>query len=300
MSGAPSRFPPKPSWLRVDLPTGEKYRFLKDTLKGLELHTVCEEARCPNVAECWGGGTATFMVLGDVCTRGCRFCAVKTARRGTAVDAGEPRKVADAVKAMGLDYVVITSVDRDDLPDQGASHFADVIRAVKEATGILVEVLIPDFRGKADCLSVIAAAGPDVIAHNVETVRRLTSVVRDPRATYEQSLGVLRAVKELNPRMLTKSSIMLGVGETIDDINETLGDLRKAGVDFLTLGQYLQPTSKHLNVTRFVPPEEFDALGKLAESYGFSYVASGPLVRSSYRAGEFFIKSKIKSLKECL
>lgn len=279
---------PKPPWLRVDLPTGDRYRFLKDTLGDRQLNTVCEEARCPNIGECWGGGTATFMVLGDTCTRGCRFCAVKTWKSGTPVDPDEPRKVAEAIRLMNLDYVVITSVDRDDLPDQGAGHFAEVIRTVKRETGILVEVLIPDFRADREALQTIVEATPDVAAHNVETVRRLTPSVRDAKASYDQSLNVLSILKELNPRLLTKSSLMVGLGETELELNESFQDLRREGVNFLTLGQYLKPSSKHLDVNRFVSPEEFDRLGETAKRFGFDYVVSGPLVRSSYRAGEFY------------
>lgn len=285
------RFSPKPSWLRVDLPKGEKYSYLKGTLRKLNLNTVCEEARCPNIAECWGGGTATFMVLGDVCTRGCRFCAVKTSKRGISVDPGEPDKLARAVKAMGLDYVVITSVDRDDLPDQGANHFAEVVRRVKQEAKIPVEVLIPDFQGELAALEAIVHSGPDVIAHNLETVRRLTPLVRDRRATYEQSLQVLERVKGLNPAIYTKSSLMLGLGEKREEIQQAFFDLRQKKVDFLTLGQYLKPTPKHLDVKEYLTPSQFDDLALLAKSYGFKYTASGPLVRSSYRAGEFFVKN---------
>jgi lipoic acid synthetase len=289
-----SRFLPKPSWLRVNLPHGEKYRFIKEMLSHLSLHTVCEEAHCPNMGECWGGGTATFMIMGDVCTRGCRFCAVKTSKYGSPLDPDEPQKLAKAVRQMELEYVVITSVDRDDLPDQGAAHFAKVVEAVKAQTNALVEVLIPDFCANQEALQKVVNAKPDVIAHNVETVRRLTPFVRDRRAGYDQSLQVLQIIKELAPRMITKSSLMLGIGETVEELEETFGDLRNKQVDCLTLGQYLQPSPKHLPVQKFVSPQEFEALKSVAESYGFLYVASGPLVRSSYRAGEFFIKNVLK------
>jgi len=297
LSNAP-RFTSKPSWLRVNLPTGERYRFLKETLSERRLNTVCEEARCPNVGECWGGGTATFMVLGDTCTRGCRFCAVKTQKRGTPVDPDEPAKVAESIKLMDLEYVVITSVDRDDLPDQGARHFADVIQTVKSETGILVEVLIPDFRADEKALQIIVDAKPDVVAHNVETVRRLTPSVRDARATYDQSLRVLNTLKRLRSNLLTKSSLMVGLGETGDELKEAFGDLRREGVNFLTLGQYLQPSQKHLDVVRYLTPEEFDRLADMARTFGFDYVASGPLVRSSYRAGEFLVKSLLEKRGE--
>lgn len=281
----------KPPWLRVDLPHGERYLFLKETLRSLELHTVCEEAHCPNIGECWGGGTATFMVLGDVCTRGCGFCAVRHGKQGIALDAAEPEKLAKAVKAMQLDYVVITSVNRDDLQDQGAAHFAKVIQAVREMSDVLIEVLIPDFRGDSKALQTVVEAKPDVLAHNLETVSRLTPFVRDARASYHQSLSVLNFVKQLNPKLLTKSSLMVGLGETRQELEKSFLDLRERRVDFLTLGQYLRPSLKHLEVFRYVTPFEFDELGEIAKGYGFSYVASGPLVRSSYKAGEYFVKS---------
>ncbi|MGV3524783.1 MAG: lipoyl synthase [Candidatus Sericytochromatia bacterium] len=288
-------FQPKPPWLKVRLPGGEQFLHLKEILRERNLVTVCEEARCPNIGECWGTGTATFMLMGDTCTRGCRFCAVKTAKRGQPLDVDEPRKIAESVAAMGLDYVVLTSVDRDDLTDQGAGHFAETIRELKLAhPRVIVEVLIPDFKGDAAAIAAIAAAAPEVIAHNLETVARLTPTVRDRKATYAQSLAVLKAFKDDNPRQYTKSALMVGLGETEEELLVAMDDLRAVGTDILTIGQYLQPTRKHLPVEEFLPPEYFERLRLAAEARGFLFVASGPLVRSSYRAGEYFIKHTIE------
>ena len=283
-----------PDWIRVRPPGGENYVHIKQTLRGMNLHTVCEEAHCPNLSECWGSGTATFMLMGDTCTRGCRFCAVTTGRPG-ALDPYEPLKISRAIAELKLKYTVITSVDRDDLPDGGAAHFAQTIRTAKQlhAEG-LIEVLIPDFQGDEAALQAIIDARPDVIAHNIETVRRLSPSVRDKRADYDQSLRVLRRAKELNPKQFTKSSIMLGLGETDEELGQAFRDLREAGVDVLTLGQYLRPSSWHLPVVAYVPPARFDALKKEAETHGFLYVASGPLVRSSYKAAEFFIEGILR------
>ncbi|MBM3463859.1 MAG: lipoyl synthase [Armatimonadetes bacterium] len=290
-----TRFSRKPEWLKVRAPGGDSYRSLKELLRGLTLHTVCEEAHCPNVGECWGGGTATVMLLGDVCTRGCRFCAVKTGNPRGVLDRDEPRKVAEALERLGLKYVVLTSVDRDDLHDGGAGHFAQTIREIKARTPeMIVEVLIPDFRADFEALRTIVGAAPDVVAHNVETVERLTPGVRDRRAPYGQSLEVLRRLKALNPETYTKSSVMLGLGETREEIVRTLHDLRTVGVDVLTLGQYLRPTEKHLPVVEYVTPAQFDEYRLIGESMGFMYVASGPLVRSSYRAGEFFMEGLVR------
>ena len=287
---------PKPPWLKVPLPGGEGYTKLKQLARGLDLHTVCEEARCPNLSECWSGGTATFMLLGELCTRGCSFCSVKTARRGDPVDVEEPQKVLEAVQQMGLRYIVLTSVDRDDLPDQGAGHFARTVDHVKaHVPGLLVETLIPDFRADETALATLAACGADVLAHNVETVRRLTPAVRDPRATYDQSLRVLRRLKELKPGALTKSSLMLGHGEREDELDAAFRDLRTVGVDLLTLGQYLRPSEKHRAVAEFIAPERFEALGQMALRHGFLHVASGPFVRSSYKAGELFAESWLRA-----
>jgi lipoic acid synthetase len=290
--GRGRKFPPKPEWLKVRLPSGEGYERVRHLLRRLDLHTVCEESRCPNMAECWGGGTATVMLMGDVCTRGCRFCHVASGAPAP-LDPDEPAHLAEAVAELGLRYLVVTSVDRDDLPDQGAGHFAEAIRQLKaRCPATRVEVLIPDFQGMTEHLRTVLAASPDVVAHNVETVRRLTPTVRDAKAGYEQSLSVLATLKSLGP-VYTKSSLMLGLGETHEELVETFGDLREAGVDVLTLGQYLQPSSWHLKVQRFVPPEEFEALRQEATAFGFLYVAAGPLVRSSYRAAEFFLEATL-------
>ncbi len=283
----------KPSWLRVGVPGGERYGRVRDTLRGLSLHTVCAEAHCPNVAECWGGGTATVMLMGDTCTRGCRFCQVKTAARPPALDPDEPRHVADAIRQLGLDYVVVTSVDRDDLPDGGAAHFAEAIRRLKEIPGLLVEVLTPDFRGDPEAVRTVGRAAPDVFANNVETVRRLTPAVRDARAGYDQTLGVLARMKQEFPGVVTKSSIMVGLGETEAEVEETMQDLRAVGVEVLTLGQYLRPSAWHLPVVEFVTPERFTDYEARGRAHGFRYVASGPLVRSSYRAGELFMRGML-------
>ncbi len=283
----------KPGWLRVGVPGGERYGRVRDTLRGLSLHTVCAEAHCPNVAECWGGGTATVMLMGDTCTRGCRFCQVKTSARPPALDADEPRHVADAVRQLGLDYVVVTSVDRDDLPDGGAAHFAEAIRRLKEIPDLLVEVLTPDFQGDPGAVRTVGRAGPDVFANNVETVRRLTPAVRDARAGYDQTLGVLARMHQEFPAIATKSSIMVGLGESEAEVDETMRDLRAVGVEILTLGQYLRPSAWHLPVVEFVTPERFAAYEARGREHGFRYVASGPLVRSSYRAGELFLKGML-------
>ena len=285
----------KPEWLRVRPPSGENYGHLRGLLRELNLHTVCEEAHCPNVGECWGVGTATIMLLGDVCTRGCRFCAVKSGNPRGLVDADEPRKVAEAIADLHLTYVVLTSVDRDDLPDGGAAHFAATVREIKDRDPeILVEALIPDFRGDLEAVRTVVDAGPDVLDHNLETVRRLQAGVRDPRANYEQSLAVLRAAKTMREDLFTKSSLMLGLGETRDEVLEAMRDLRANGVDLLTLGQYLRPSEWHLPVQEYVSPDAFDELRLAGERLGFAYVAAGPLVRSSYRAGEFFLENALR------
>jgi lipoyl synthase len=285
----------KPRWLRVPMPGGERYRKVKETLRGLSLHTVCQEASCPNVGECWGGGTATVMLMGDVCTRGCRFCDVKTAQHPPPLDPDEPRHLAEAIAELGLDYIVVTSVDRDDVPDGGAAHFADAIVRLKAIPGLLVEVLTPDFRGDAEAVRTIGRARPDVFANNIETVRRLTPVVRDARAGYDQTLAVLARMKAEFPAIVTKSSIMAGLGETDAEIEETMVDLRAAGVEILTLGQYLRPSAWHLPVVEWVTPERFAAWREVGLRHGFRYVASGPLVRSSYRAAELFIRGEIEA-----
>jgi lipoic acid synthetase len=280
--------------LKVKAPGGERYTWIKNQARELGLHTVCEEAHCPNIGECWSSGTATFMVMSDICTRGCRFCAVNTKRIGPPLDPDEPAKLSQTIAAMGLDYVVVTSVNRDDLEDQGANHFAECIRAIRaNSPQTLIEVLIPDFQGRHDLVQHVIDARPEVIAHNIETVERLTPRVRDRRAGYRQSLDVLQAIKTAEPELATKSSIMVGVGETDDEVIAAMADLRAVGCDFLTIGQYLQPSKKHLNVDAFVTPEQFERYRTLGEGLGFRYVASGPLVRSSYKAGEFFIRQHL-------
>ena len=298
---APKRTPikPKPSWIKMRAPAGERYLQLKDMLGELKLATVCQEANCPNIGECWGGGTATIMLMGEVCTRGCRFCNVKTGNPKGKLDLEEPEKVSYAVSKMGLDYVVLTSVDRDDLPDEGSLHFAKTVRMLKErAPTLLIEVLTPDFKGNEQFIGYIVDAEPDVFAHNVETVERLQKRVRDPRANYAQSMRVLEFVKERDNTRFTKTSLMLGLGETDDEIRQTLRDLRGVGCDVVTFGQYLQPRKRHLPVEEFVTPAKFQEWQAEAESMGFLYVASGPLVRSSYRAGEFFMKGMIEQRKK--
>lgn len=291
---------PKPSWLRATPATSESYKTLHKTVRDLGLATVCEEARCPNIGECWGGSddgtaTATIMIMGDTCTRGCSFCSVKTSRAPPPIDPDEPNSVAEAIKKWGLDYVVLTSVDRDDLDDQGSLHFRKVVQRLKELMpDLLVEALTPDFQGNQSLIHNVATSGLDVYAHNIETVERLTPRVRDRRAGYQQTLNVLDYVKSLNTNSLTKTSIMLGLGETDDEIRQTLQDLRDIDVDVVTFGQYLQPTRRHLKVKEYVTPEKFDEWKSEGEALGFKYVASGPLVRSSYKAGEFFLKNLLK------
>ena len=285
----------KPPWLKVPFPGGDRYSWIKSRSTRLNLSTVCEEANCPNIGECWNGGTATFMLMGDTCTRGCRFCAVKSAKYPPALDADEPSKLAGTIKKMNLNYVVLTTVNRDDFQDQGASHIARCIKATQRTSPrLLIEMLMPDFRGEKELVQQIIDASPAVLAHNLETVRRLTPEVRDYRADYDQSLEVLRYLKTNCPEGYTKSSLMLGLGESRREILQAMQDMRNAGVDFLTIGQYLQPTRKHLKVLKFLHPDEFNELGQIGDKMGFDYVASGPLVRSSYKAAEFYIERKIR------
>jgi len=292
----------RPSWFHVPAPGGANTRFaeLKESLRDdsgkPKLATVCEEAQCPNIGECWNGGTATIMLLGDTCTRGCKFCAVKTDAAPEPPDEQEPWNTADAVAQWGIDYVVLTSVDRDDLPDGGASHFAQTVGLLKLMTPDLrVECLVSDFQGMEASIKTLATSGLDVFAHNIETVERLQPFVRDKRAQYKQSLGVLAKAKRFGneadgeQRVYTKTSIMLGLGETEEEILQTMRDLRAVDVDVLTLGQYLRPTDKHLAVVDYVTPERFDYYRQQGEAMGFRYVASGPMVRSSYKAGELFL-----------
>jgi len=286
----------RPEWLKVRPPSGAPYVALKSSLRELGLHTVCEEARCPNVAECWGGGTATVMLLGDTCTRGCRFCAVSTGNPRGAVDEGEPRRVAEAAARWGLRYIVLTMVDRDDLDDGGARVVARTVEALRAASPeMLVEVLVGDFAGRADAVDRVLESAPDVFAHNLETVERLTPAVRDRRATYGQSLDVLRYAKREDPAAVTKSSLMLGLGERDGEVRQAMADLRAAGVDVVTFGQYLRPTARHVPVESYVPPEKYEAWREEALAMGFLYCASGPLVRSSYRAGELFLEAQVRS-----
>jgi lipoic acid synthetase len=292
---APSRFAPKPPWLKVRAPGGETYGHLKKTFRELDLHTVCEEARCPNVGECWTEGTATVMLLGDVCTRGCRFCAVTTGNPRGAVDGREPEHVARAIARLGLQYVVMTMVDRDDLLDGGAAHVARTVTRLRELRpDILIETLLGDFGGHMDYVDVTADARPHVWAHNIEVVKRLQRTIRDVRCGYEKSLGVLAHVKQRDASHVTKSSFMVGIGEHDDEVLETLADLRKAGVDLVTIGQYLRPTPKHAAVDRYVTPETFEMYAEAARGMGFAFVASGPLVRSSYKAAEVFVRSILR------
>ncbi|PSR85833.1 hypothetical protein PHLCEN_2v5309 [Hermanssonia centrifuga] len=298
--------PRLPSFLKTSIPTGASFKKIKKDLRGLGLHTVCEEARCPNIGDCWGGkegateeegrraATATIMLMGDTCTRGCRFCSVKTSRTPAPLDPHEPENTAEAISRWGLGYIVLTSVDRDDLADGGAHHFAETIRKIKyKAPQILVEALTGDFAGNLDQVSLVAKSGLDVYAHNVETVEELTPFVRDRRATFRQSLAVLQRAKQEGVRV-TKTSIMLGVGENSDQLMDALRELRKVDVDVVTFGQYMRPTKRHMKVDRYVEPSEFDHWKKVAEDMGFLYVASGPLVRSSYKAGEFFIENVLR------
>jgi lipoic acid synthetase len=280
----------KPDWLRVRLPGGERYNDLKATFRGLDLHTVCEEARCPNVGECWGQGTATLMVLGETCTRGCRFCAVHTGDPGGAVDPREPEHTGRALAGLGLSYVVLTMVDRDDLLDGGAAHVAETVRRIKHhSPELLVETLVGDFAGvRADVQTVVREGRPDVFAHNAEVVPELQRRMRDARCSWDRSLSVLGWAREAGASV-TKSSLMVGCGETEDQLLSAMRALRGAGVDVLTIGQYLRPSPKHAPVVRYVPPEEFDAWAEAGREMGFRYVASGPLVRSSYRAAEAFL-----------
>jgi lipoic acid synthetase len=292
---------PLPEWLKISLPSGETYQKVKQQMDDGVLHTVCAEARCPNIAECWGGGTATFMILGDTCTRGCRFCSVSTALKPAPPDPAEPARLGESLAKLDLTYTVITTVCRDDLADQGAGHVAACVRAIRaKAPKLLVEFLIQDFRGDKDCLRTIIQARPDVLAHNLETVERLTHPVRDAKAGYQQSLDVLKFIKDTNPELYTKSSLMVGLGETEEEIREAMQDLRAARCDILTIGQYLRPTteSRHLPVSKFVHPDVFKRYETMARELGFLYVASGPMVRSSYRAGELFMEGLLREKKK--
>lgn len=282
----------KPEWLKVKLPHGAGYNAVRKNVRDHRLATVCEESMCPNIGECWANGTATIMIMGSVCTRACRFCAVDTGNPRGWLDAQEPKQTADSVRLMGLKYVVITSVDRDDLPDGGAAHYAQCVRSIRDMNPeTVVEALTPDFRGRHEHIAQVVDSGLQVYAQNLETVERLTTSVRDRRAGYRQTLDVLAFAKQHNPDVLTKTSLMLGLGETEEEILQALKDCKAAGLDIVTFGQYLQPTSHHLPVHRFVPPEDFAKYRDLGLTFGFLEVVSGPFVRSSYRADRVFEKN---------
>ncbi|HTV21034.1 MAG TPA: lipoyl synthase [Polyangiaceae bacterium] len=284
----------KPQWLKVRAPGGKEYSRLKQTLRKLDLHTVCEEARCPNVGECWSAGTATVMILGDTCTRACRFCAVKTGNPRGGVDPREPEHVARALAELELKYAVLTMVDRDDLLDGGADHVASTVQALKRRRpSMLVETLVGDFRGNHAAIETVVEARPDVFAHNLEVTRALTRTIRDARCSYDRSLDVLAHAKRTAPERLTKSSLMVGLGETVDEVLDAMRDLRGAQVDIVTLGQYLRPTPKHAAVERYVSPDEFAMYEREGLKMGFQFVASGPLVRSSYHAAEAFVAAAV-------
>ncbi len=273
----------RPEWLKISAPSGETYRWLKALMRCKALHTVCEEAQCPNIGACWGRGTATFLLLGDICTRRCRFCNVKTGRP-LPLDKDEPARVAEAVQAMNLQHVVLTSVNRDELADGGASVFAETIRRIRAAQpGCTIETLIPDFKGNLDALKIVMDERPDILNHNVETVRRLFHTVQ-PQDRYEWALSILGHARQLVPEGITKSGLMVGLGETFDEVIETMRDLRGVGVDVLTIGQYLQPTKAHWPIDRYYTPEEFARFKRIGLEMGFRWVESAPLVRSSYNA----------------
>lgn len=275
-----------PEWLTIRLPRPDTIKQVEQMMRGKNLHTVCESARCPNLPECWSKKTATFMILGDTCTRSCGFCAIKVGR-GLEVDPFEPANVAKATAELGLKHVVVTSVARDDLPDQGAGQFAQTIRQIHQRLpGVIVEVLTPDFRGREDCVRTVCEAHPEIYNHNIETVERLHTIVR-PQAKYSRTMQLLKMVKEIDPTIYTKSGIMLGLGETKDEVLRTLHDLREAGVEAVTIGQYLRPTMKHLPVVEYIHPDVFAEYEAIGDEMGFAFVASGPFIRSSYNAIAF-------------
>ena len=282
----------KPDWIRVRASFDPKYGVVKKQVESKKLNTVCEEAMCPNISECWSSGTATFMLMGSVCTRACKFCSVDTGNPNEWLDKDEPEKTAEAVSIMDLKYVVLTSVNRDDLPDGGAQHYANTVKAIKERNpSTAVEALTPDFKGLRNSVEILVNSGIEVFAQNLETVERLTHPVRDPRAGYQQTLDVLKKAKELNKNVLTKTSLILGLGEQTDEIEKTMDDLLDHKVDILTLGQYLRPTLNHLPVQKWVTPEEFNIYRKIGIQKGFLEVVSGPMVRSSYRAERALLKN---------
>lgn len=285
----------KPEWFKIRLEETERYRTIEGLVKDHGLATVCREARCPNIYECWNSGTATFMLMGEVCTRACKFCHVKNGKP-TSLDVLEPQKIAGSVKTLGLSYVVLTSVNRDDLSDEGSQHFADTVRAIKELNpGTLVETLTPDFRKTQEAsIRTMLSSSVDVLAHNVETVRRLVPDVRDSRCDHDLSLRYHQVAKKIRPDVFTKSSIMLGLGESREEVLETMKELRSVDVDIVTLGQYLQPTKNHYPVVRYIHPDEFKFYEETGFEMGFKFVASGPMVRSSYRAAEVFVEKRIQ------
>lgn len=288
----------KPDWLKVKLPGGDNFKEVKDNLRAKGLYTVCEEAGCPNIGECWSQKTATVMILGDTCTRACKFCDVKTGNPKAFVNHNEIEETASMVGIMGLKYIVITSVDRDDLPDFGAGHFANVVSKIhKVHPEVIVEVLIPDFCGIEEHMHTLAKSNPFVIAQNIETVKRLTHPVRDRRASYETTLNCLNFYKKNYPTVTTKTSLMVGLGETMNEIKETLNDLRAVNCDIITFGQYLQPTHRHLKIERYYRPDEFKELKDIAYAMGFKFVASGPLVRSSYKAYDYLTHLRSQGVK---
>ncbi|PIQ43491.1 MAG: lipoyl synthase [Gammaproteobacteria bacterium CG11_big_fil_rev_8_21_14_0_20_46_22] len=284
----------KPGWLNIKLASSPEFQAVKGVVKKHRLATVCEEAKCPNISECWSAGTATFMVMGAVCTRACQFCSVDTGNPKGWLDKDEPDHCANAVKLMGLKYIVLTSVDRDDIEDGGAAHYAACVKAIKrDNPETAVEALVPDFQGSERAVDTVLASGVDVFAQNLETVKRLTHPVRDPRAGYEQTLNVLAYAKQASPNTLTKTSLMLGLGETDEEVLEAMRDIKAANVDILTLGQYLRPTKNHLPVERYVTPEQFNHFREKGLAMGFLEVVSGPLVRSSYRAEQALLKNNV-------
>ncbi len=279
----------KPKWIKAKLPTQKEYGKIRRLLKQQGLHTVCEEAFCPNRTECWESGTATFLLMGPFCTRTCKFCDVQTQNPHQLLDAKEPENLAHAVEELGLKYVVLTSVTRDDLIDGGAEHLSECINLVRQKNPeVIIEILIPDFQGSLDSLQKLVESKPDIIGHNIETTEILTPIIRDKRASFKQSILVLKNIKILNPQIVTKSSIMLGLGETDEQVSDALQELRRAGVEIVTIGQYLQPSRRHLEVVEFLEPKKFEYWEKKALTMGFLHVASSPLVRSSYRAGEVY------------
>ncbi len=293
----------KPRWLKTKLPTKTEFKVLKKMLNKQNLHTVCEEAFCPNHTECWESGTATFLLMGPFCTRRCKFCDVETRNPHQYLDPDEPLKLAQTVKELGLKYVVLTSVTRDDLPDGGASHLSQCVLEIRKINPhILIEALIPDFQGNLSALRQVIKFKPEVLGHNIETTESLTSFVRDKRASFKQSIKVLENIKKIDPQILTKSSLMLGLGESNEEILAALDELKGVKVDIVTLGQYLQPSRRHLNVVEYIEPQKFEYWKNIALKMGFLYVASGPLVRSSYKAGEFYVRHYLgkKEIKENL